>query len=575
MNVNIEKIYSKITGKVTDRQVSKILSDVIAKSLVLFEREYYNSDYNFDFAKLLIESLDNTALLNEKFVEILIMDLLNDEDIIFLLKEIKHPHISSTFGNRELLTTKNKKVKANALAELFGVDINYFVEPVTNTKIQEHEVVLPYSPIDISNIQIEIPKEYLTLHDYQKRVKDTSTRLLLNEDIKRFMIHMPTGSGKTKTGVESIIDYLRTVISEEGYVVWFAHSKELCEQAYETMKNMWRFRGDEEIDFYKIFGDSDINLNLLTKRRAIIFIGFQKFNSILSSSKQDFISFRTRIASKCRLVIVDEAHKSMAPKYKFAINYCLNNFGDCKLIGLTATPGRTNDDSEENNFLASFFDNNLVCIKDQNGVEQEDPLLYLQEQNVLAKINEVILEFDLDYSGILPSNSEELSEGQMSEIENTVVANPKRNIKILEVVKEKLEISPNESILIFAASTAHCIILNMIFKKENINCQYILGSSSKIQRAKAIEDFKNKKLNVLINYGVLSTGFDAPKLNTLIIARTINSNILGSQIIGRALRGLKNGGNSTNEIIVLKDNITGVNPSFLFTYWETFWGKKK
>ena len=78
MNVNIEKIYSKITGKVTDRQVSKILRDVIAKSLVLFEKEYYNSDYNFDFAKLLIESLDNTALLNEKFVEILIMDLLND-----------------------------------------------------------------------------------------------------------------------------------------------------------------------------------------------------------------------------------------------------------------------------------------------------------------------------------------------------------------------------------------------------------------------------------------------------------------------------------------------------------------
>ena len=105
----------------------------------------------------------------------------------------------------------------------------------------------------------------------------------------------------------------------------------------------------------------------------------------------------------------------------------------------------------------------------------------------------------------------------------------------------------------------HCIILQTIFRKHGIDSGVVLGSTNKIERSRIIDNFKNKELKVLINYSVLSTGFDAPRLNTLIIARTINSNILGSQIIGRALRGPKNGGNKKNTIIVLKDNITGTN----------------
>jgi hypothetical protein len=49
---------------------------------------------------------------------------------------------------------------------------------------------------------------------------------------------------------------------------------------------------------------------------------------------------------------------------------------------------------------------------------------------------------------------------------------------------------------------------------------------------------------------------------------------LGSQIIGRALRGIRNGGNAVNNIIVFKDNISGLDPSFLFSYWESFWGRR-
>ena len=541
--------------------------------MVSFEKEYYNTEFSFDFAKLLIESLDNTALSNDKFIEILVLDLLLDVDIVKLLEILKIPG-TANFTNRENICSKSKKVKAKAISELLDLELNYFIEDSKNQKTLEHELVSPYSPLDIKDPGIEIPKEYLCLHDYQKRVKDTATKILIEDQKKKFMIHMPTGSGKTKTCVETMIDYMRTVISEEGFVIWFAHSKELCEQSYTTLKNMWKFRGDESVDFYKVFGDTDINLDLLNKKRAVLFIGFQKFNSILGSKNKDYVSFRTKIANRAKLVVVDEAHKSMAPTYKKAIDYCQSNFDDCKLIGLTATPGRTNEDSEENKFLAEYFDDNLITIKDAHGVEQNNPLKYLQEENVLAEIEDEILNFDLTVNTPLYSNAEELTKSQLEEIANQAVINPSRNITILEKVKERLEKNSKESILIFAASTAHCIVLDMIFKKENITSKYVLGSTKKEERVESIQDFKDKKLNVLINYSVLSTGFDAPLLNTLIIARTINSKILGSQIIGRALRGERNGGNKKNKIIVLKDNITGLDPSFLFSYWEEFWGKK-
>ena len=78
-------------------------------------------------------------------------------------------------------------------------------------------------------------------------------------------------------------------------------------------------------------------------------------------------------------------------------------------------------------------------------------------------------------------------------------------------------------------------------------------------------------LNILINFGVLTTGFDAPQINTVIIARPTFSIVLYSQMVGRALRGPKNGGNKKNKLITLKDNLMHGNMDELFENFETVW----
>jgi superfamily II DNA or RNA helicase len=61
-------------------------------------------------------------------------------------------------------------------------------------------------------------------------------------------------------------------------------------------------------------------------------------------------------------------------------------------------------------------------------------------------------------------------------------------------------------------------------------------------------------LNILINHQILSTGIDVPGMNSIIILSEINSPSLALQILGRAMRGKKNGGNEENKIFLTKEN---------------------
>ena len=83
---------------------------------------------------------------------------------------------------------------------------------------------------------------------------------------------------------------------------------------------------------------------------------------------------------------------------------------------------------------------------------------------------------------------------------------------------------------------------------------------------------KLKILNIIINFGVLTTGFDAPKSNVAIIGRPTQSVTLYSQMIGRVMRGKKAGGNESCKVVTVKDPIYGFRDmSESFEYWEELW----
>ena len=80
----------------------------------------------------------------------------------------------------------------------------------------------------------------------------------------------------------------------------------------------------------------------------------------------------------------------------------------------------------------------------------------------------------------------------------------------------------------------------------------------------------------LFNFGVLTTGFDAPTTRGVVIARPTRSVVLYSQMVGRGLRGLRSGGNRNAWIYTVVDTSL---PGFrsvadAFGNWEELWSQR-
>ena len=105
----------------------------------------------------------------------------------------------------------------------------------------------------------------------------------------------------------------------------------------------------------------------------------------------------------------------------------------------------------------------------------------------------------------------------------------------------------------------------------NIKAAHVDGKVSKNRRKKIINDFINEDTQVICNFEILSTGFDAPKTDVVFISRPTFSIVLYAQMIGRGLRGPAIGGSESCKIIDVKDNIQGYsNEDSVFTYFQEY-----
>jgi len=83
----------------------------------------------------------------------------------------------------------------------------------------------------------------------------------------------------------------------------------------------------------------------------------------------------------------------------------------------------------------------------------------------------------------------------------------------------------------------------------------VLGTTRPATRRALIERFRGGNLSVLCNYGVLTTGFDAPSVRCVAVARPTASPILYEQMMGRGMRGPEFGGTKQCLVIDVDDNI--------------------
>jgi len=421
------------------------------------------------------------------------------------------------------------------------------------------EEYLPAPEKKLKNIEhVEKPEiPFKILKDFQINIFQKSTDRLKNP-IQRFIIQMPTGSGKTRTAMEIIASQLNKNPGKS--VMWIANSEELCEQAVESFKDVWIHVGNFDVDLIRAWGGNNLQIPV---KSSFIVGGFAKLNSTFKKDND----LPEIISKQLVMVIVDEAHQVVAPTYKKVVDSLLKSNFRSHLIGLTATPGRSNIERDETKDLSEFFSRNMIEIDSGDKSVFE----YLRDKKILSYIEKDPLIYDKYY---------ELTEKEKKYVDTWFDFPPgllerisQDDVRNLEIIKKmNIECESNKNVIFFAGSIDQskfiCATLNFMgFRAEHVD-----GNTGRDRRRNIIQEFKDGNLNVICNFGVLTTGFDAPKTDVIFIARPTMSVVLYSQMVGRGLRGPAIGGTQYCKLIDVIDNLDAYkSPENVYDYFEEYW----
>lgn len=435
------------------------------------------------------------------------------------------------------------------LSENFGLNDRF--KPIKEDKSKNIEPIRYFE---------EPTRIFKNLKDYQYLVFNKVYDYIKRTPSSRCIIQMPTGSGKTRTSMEIICEYLN---EHDLSVVWLANTEELIDQAFESFREVWEFRGKKAMTAF--------NHMRMKKDASIRAQGFHVNTLQGFNSKNGKNLIENILISEYRvgLVVVDEAHISIAPTYRDTISKLLSKGG--KLIGLTATPGRSlnyveEDKIDENQELSDFYYNKLFQID----TGETPPIDFLRNRGILSNANFYSIEGSYIESCLTDSEIRKMQESKKipSKILERLLNDSRRNALIIDRLVKIL--ATGKKILFFATSVDHSKVISSLVNLLGYTAAHVDGETGS-SRAQIINRFKNGEIMLLSNFGVLTTGFDDPKIDVVFMARPTNSIVLYSQIIGRGLRGPGIGGTDTCDIYTVNDNILDLpSNNEIYTYFDEY-----
>ena len=157
-------------------------------------------------------------------------------------------------------------------------------------------------------------------------------------------------------------------------------------------------------------------------------------------------------------------------------------------------------------------------------------------------------------------------------VEIRIAEDVERTQRIIRAYKRHvLDVDRDWPTLIFATSVEHSRIIAALLTSQGVPSRAVSADTGSSTRRQIVEEFRNGTIKVLVNYGVFREGFDAPKTRVIIVARPVYSPNLYFQMIGRGLRGTKNGGNDSCLILNVRDNIENYQRRLAFSELDWLW----
>ncbi|WP_302192307.1 DEAD/DEAH box helicase family protein [uncultured Ruminococcus sp.] len=378
----------------------------------------------------------------------------------------------------------------------------------------------------------------------------------------RTLLVLPTGGGKTLTAAYWL---LRNAVDQNKKILWLAHRHLLLEQAAEAFAR-------------NAYTDTMVNRTVFNYRIISGMhdkpVHIQKTDRILIASKDSMIRSLDKLKNWLNgeeiYLVIDEAHHAVAKSYKKIIQYVADHTKSMKLLGLTATPFRTSED--EQGALKQVFTDDIVYKTDLDA---------LIKKGILATPTFIDCNTNIQFTehlGVQALKSIENLDTLPENIANDIADNKERNRIIVEEYLHNYE--KYGQTIVFALNKVHAIALNKLFNEKGkaygIRSEFIISevqdmitgiTISNADNERKIEAYRNGEIQVLINVNILTEGTDLPKTHTVFLTRPTVSTTLMTQMVGRALRGLKAGGTKEAYIVSFvddwNDKIAWVNPETL------------
>ena len=529
--------------RIGEPRLQHLLGDNVIQMVRAIDEKYSHLKY---LVEMLIEIYHIDLLLMNKSIRTEIVLSLNRSEIIELASQLKCPLDNDPYEHIGNLPFVKKNTQMGVLYDFFEVDLPLDENNVVNENVLTVSTITPNYP----------------LYVYQRKAASKALSIIsLNNDGKVLM-HMPTGSGKTRSAMYLICKTLSKI--EKGLVIWLAHSEELCNQSAEEFEKAWASHGNREMHITRYYGEYDCDIS--TVDNGVLVSSLSKLYKRSFSEQSSFLKMQKNAV----LVVIDEAHQAIAETYKHLLELLLIG-GKVKLLGLSATPGRSLKDIGKDQELANFFNRNKVTLTVDN---YDNPINFLQDNGYLATPSYNYYNYVSDVV---------LSEKQIIKMKDGLDIDKKtlvkigkdlnRNLLVMEMIETLAR--KHKKIIVFSASVEQSDLIASILTIMNYSAKSLTSNHSPIYRRNIISSFKSNdenSLSILVNFGILTTGFDAPNASAAVIARPTQSVVLYSQMVGRVLRGIKSGGNKNCEISTVVDNIQGFRSIYEgFSHWDDVW----
>jgi len=343
----------------------------------------------------------------------------------------------------------------------------------------------------------------MSLRDYQRVCVDGVRGAFESGDSA--MCVMPTGTGKTHCFANVIAEWER----EYGRVLVLAHRSELLHQAKGKIDACLREQGDMDATGIELGSLTTVSdYSLFGYRSKCIVASVQSMHSrrLEKFDPQDF-----------GLVVVDECHHAVKKNKTYWNILRYFQEGGCKVLGVTATPDRSDEEA-----LGGIFEQVAFQYEISDAIS---------DGWLVPVYQEMVHVEDLDLSQV-SVNMGDLAPGQLNDILSAEAMCHK-------VVTPTLEIVGDMKTMVFAAGIQQSRKMAEIFNRHKPGSAIsIAGDIGKDDRGELLKRFKSGEYQFLCSCHVFTEGYDEPTVECIVQARPTKSRMLYAQMAGRGTRVL-------------------------------------